>query len=530
MNIVATASSTAEATGAVPSPREKVLRFSSNELVFAVVGYAGSGTSTVSNTLATLLGPFGYEVHQIKARAVIEAWAKANNETLPTDGDVTVSAVEVFQELGDKMRKQSDDYSSVAKEMILRIRSERASAVGASVDNNEPVQPDGKFRAYLLDSIRHPAEVELLRFVYQQAFVLVGVVCDEAIRLSRLVEKYKDAGSERARSFMRRDARAGEKWGQRVSDAFHLSDFFVDNSIERLLPDKSANPHWHINDELKRLIRIVSAKDLVRPTAAETAMHAATAAAMRSACLSRQVGAALLDEAGNLLSTGTNEVPRAGGGVYGDTFGPESEDHRCAFRPLPDGQRPFCSNNWKQNEIVDRIVEAVPELNGLDAIKKAVVKQQIRKNGIGDLIEFSRAVHAEMDALLSAGRTGASTAGTRLFVTTFPCHYCARHIVSAGIDEVQYIEPYPKSMAMDLHRDSIALDPVTWKPPSQGGSRTLFRPFVGVSPRLYRSAFLKRGELKTADGQMEIQPPDWGGSNLLRSVSYCELEAELSKV
>ena len=37
---------------------------------------------------------------------------------------------------------------------------------------------------------------------------------------------------------------------------------------------------------------------------------------------------------------------------------------------------------------------------------------------------------------MSAGRKGASTLGTRLFVTTFPCHYCARHIVSAGVDEV----------------------------------------------------------------------------------------------
>ena len=70
-----------------------------------------------------------------------------------------------------------------------------------------------------------------------------------------------------------------------------------------------------------------------------------------------------------------------------------------------------------------------------------------------------------MDALLSAGRDGVSTVGARLFVTTFPCHYCARHIVSAGVYEVQYIEPYPKSRALNLHDDSIMTDKGAWTPP-----------------------------------------------------------------
>jgi deoxycytidylate deaminase len=51
---------------------------------------------------------------------------------------------------------------------------------------------------------------------------------------------------------------------------------------------------------------------------AETAMSHADGAARRSACLSRQVGAALVDARGGLVSTGANEVPRAGGGVYGE--------------------------------------------------------------------------------------------------------------------------------------------------------------------------------------------------------------------
>ena len=75
-----------------------------------------------------------------------------------------------------------------------------------------------------------------------------------------------------------------------------------------------------------------------------------------------------------------------------------------------------------------------------------------------------------MDALLSAARSGAKTGGTRLYVTTFPCHNCARHIVSAGVGEVRTFEPYLKSQAIPLHGDAIVTNPKDWKPISRPAS------------------------------------------------------------
>lgn len=167
--------------------------------------------------------------------------------------------------------------------------------------------------------------------------------------------------------------------------------------------------------------------------------------------------------------------------------------------------------------------------------------KRIRDGRVGDLLEFSRAVHAEMDALLSAARMGATTVATRLFVTTFPCHYCARHIVSAGVDEVQFIEPYPKSQALTLHKDSIQFEMgrESWTAPSQvepdtdgkmPERRVLFRPFTGVAPRMYRRAFEKDRELKnTETGSLQIQDPDWGTPYDLSIKSYAELETALTK-
>ncbi len=127
-----------------------------------------------------------------------------------------------------------------------------------------------------------------------------------------------------------------------------------------------------------------------------------------------------------------------------------------------------------------------------------------------------------MDALLSAGRVGTSPVGGRLYVSTFPCHYCARHIVAAGIDEVQYIEPYPKSRALHLHCDSITTEEEGWVPPSRWSDKeakdgqskppkVLFRPFVGVAPRMYERVFLKDRDYKDKlTGDFKIGEPDWG--------------------
>src|SRR5690348_6308523 len=127
----------------------------------------------------------------------------------------------------------------------------------------------------------------------------------------------------------------------------------------------------------------------------------------------------------------------------------------------------YCRNTRAQNEIINELLEQVPELKSLVGERKRELAIELRKTRIGGLLEFSRAVHAEMDALLSAARKGVSLVGTRLFVTTFPCHYCARHIVASGVDEVQFIEPYPKSLALNLHKDAIAVEKSSWNEPSK---------------------------------------------------------------
>jgi deoxycytidylate deaminase len=113
---------------------------------------------------------------------------------------------------------------------------------------------------------------------------------------------------------------------------------------------------------------------------------------------------------------------------------------------------------------------------------------------IMDLLEFGRSVHAEMAAITDAANRGISIAGSVLYTTTFPCHLCARHIVSSGIKKVVYIEPFPKSLVFELYSDSISVENVDER-------KVSFVPFVGVAPRMFLDLFSMAGvERKNPDG------------------------------
>jgi len=117
------------------------------------------------------------------------------------------------------------------------------------------------------------------------------------------------------------------------------------------------------------------------------------------------------------------------------------------------------------------------------AFKDAAVQAIIEDTRVKDLIEFSRAVHAEMHAILGASRVaGDRVLGGKIFVTTYPCHSCARHLVAAGISEIHYIEPYRKSLATRLHADAITES-------TERGTKVQLLQFDGIAPRRFIELF-----------------------------------------
>lgn len=202
-------------------------------------------------------------------------------------------------------------------------------------------------------------------------------------------------------------------------------------------------------------------------------MFMAFSASLRSADLSRQVGAAIVTAEGDLVAVGANDVPHAGGGLYW----PGERDQR-------DHVRRADPNELRREAILtDTLQRLCPEnVSAEEWIRRG--KALLKESLLMDITEYGRATHAEMEALLSCARTGIRTRGATLYSTTFPCHNCAKHIITAGIMRVVYVEPYPKSQAQELFRDSI-----TQSAGEREGARVKFEPFVGVGPRHFFDLF-----------------------------------------
>jgi len=118
------------------------------------------------------------------------------------------------------------------------------------------------------------------------------------------------------------------------------------------------------------------------------------------------------------------------------------------------------------------------------------ISEKIYKGSkIASIMEYSRSIHAEMDVITTMARkSNGGTKGKILYTTTYPCHNCARHIVSSGIKKVVYIEPFEKSLALDLHDDAITT--------GENQSKVTFTDFEGISPRRYNKFFMPTGERK----------------------------------
>jgi deoxycytidylate deaminase len=296
----------------------------------------------------------------------------------------------------------------------------------------------------------------------------------------------KNIDETKATQLMKRDKSEGQKYGQQLLKTIFHSEFFITNSTENI---DSLKP------KLKRYVNIMMGDQTVTPTIEENAMFHAHSASVKSGCLSKQVGAAIIDKKGNLLATGCNDVPKSGGGIYSTEDG--ENDSRCMFKY---GGK--CINEKEKVEIFDDVGDILNAhiKNKRDATK--ILNEIKEHRRLKNLIEYCRAIHAEMDAITSVARNGGtSLQGAWLFSTTFPCHNCARHIIATGISKVFYIEPYEKSLALRLHKDSISFDNSV----DHSNKKVEFISFEGVSPNKYLKLFYAEGRKK--DGaRVELKP------------------------
>jgi deoxycytidylate deaminase len=392
---------------------------------------------------------------------------------VPSKGQGTeYDRINALMDAGNEARRTTGDNSILALGVVLSISKKRKK----DINNSSLPSPRTVF---IIDSLKHPEEVTRLREIYSNGFYLLGIHCDTKRRRKHL-EKNLHLNASEIDKVIARDEDEHLKHGQRTTDTFHLADFFVriDGSDDRL------------QNGLDRLLEILFGNPHITPTFDEYAMFMAFAASLRSADLSRQVGAVIARNQ-EILSSGANDCPKCTGGLYWPIFDKTASE----TRDVPGGRdhtRNIDSNKAEQLKIVEEILQSLPM-----SVDRESVKTALQNSRIMDLTEFGRVVHAEMEALLCCARNGISTRDAEVYGTTFPCHNCAKHIIAAGISRVIYIEPYPKSKAQEFHTDSIQVgfsdtDQLSASLPGEPNKKVWFEAFVGVGPRRFFDLFSVR--------------------------------------
>jgi deoxycytidylate deaminase len=474
---------------------EKLDSFDFPELVVGIAAPIGVDIAAICDSLANALRVARYESELIHLTTEMMQH-QLRTRTVPSPADASffaqvVSKIEYAKRCADA--RDSATLARIALRAIVRRRSERADGQ----DDRLPLKPT----AYIIRQLKRPDEVALLRRVYGKNFILVSAYGSAEQRQKLLEERIgrslppsvpRNEVACKSGELIARDAdEETEEFGQRVRETFHLADVFIDG-LSRL----------EMDSKLTRFIQAFFGRTDIAPSKDEYGMYAAKSASLRSSDISREVGAAIFTDEGELITEGCNEVPKAMGGTYWDLEEPDFRDVRRGYDPNDILKKELLRDLFDRMRKAELLSTKALELGGPgEMVEKLTRKKQrhvdeqdgpLASCEVMDLTEFGRVVHAEMNAICDAARLGRSVKNATLFSTAFPCHNCTKHILAAGIKRVVYIEPYPKSRAKELHQNEIEIEKTTI-------GKVSFVPFLGISPFRYRDIFQK-GRRKKSDG------------------------------
>lgn len=356
-----------------------------------------------------LVGPFGsgcsYVAQIIKSKHdyVVLSLSEVLRDEFKSKYPKKSATRKALQDFGDEIRKTNgSDY-------LARVISEKINK--------------DKEKNYVVDSIRNPEEINYLRQSFA-GFFLFGLFAEPDVRWKRVKDKYNDD----RRAFDeddKRDSNGGLLHGQRVTDSFRIADVIIMNNENIISGNKNEEL---FSAKLEHNVNLIEGKEVFSPSYIESNMAIAYAASMRSSCLKRKVGAVIVDMAGDVFSSGYNEVPAAN-----DTC--KSEYGMCYRDNLKKDYKASLENVIKKQKERDDAYE--------------LFKKNFK------ILDYCRALHAEENAILNVARIGASSAlpTSTLFTTTYPCNLCANKIAQVGIKHIVYFEPYPMEEAKKILSD-----------------------------------------------------------------------------
>lgn len=364
----------------------------------------------------------------------------------------------ILQQLGNNIRKSGSPFNDQCSRNIdhLQLLAREASNLLEYFRHLNDKQQKSDF---IIDAFRNPSEVDYFRKHYGQ-FFLISVNAKKSIRQNRFVEGLKTRylidkhKGETVFKLVDQQDSGEETYSsnnlhvQGVSECSYLSDIAITNNYE--------DSH---NDELfrtfLRCIALILEPGCTQPTQEETMMSLAYSLSLRSACISRQVGAVITDSEGYVLGQGWNDCGHGQiscGLISVHDYLNASTDFY--LEPYTEtvksldftGNKPFNNVCFKdlmsKAELCRKSIKLSGNLGLTPGTNLYDLGLRIKR------LEYCRALHAEENALLQAARRGGMGVqdGT-IYTTTFPCELCAKKIKQTGINEIVYTEPYPDSIS-----------------------------------------------------------------------------------
>ena len=220
-------------------------------------------------------------------------------------------------------------------------------------------------------------------------------------------------------------------------------------------------------------------------------MQLALTAKLNSGCISRQVGAVVLNSHGSVKSIGWNDVPEGQTPcllrshnelLNNSTSNIYSRYEKTKFRENDKFKYIFSIEKQEEEKYNQYKTSDEKGLNDSFCFKTIQNKIDGDKNQV-----YTRSLHAEENAFLQASKFGNSEIlGGQLFTTASPCFLCAKKAYQLGIKRIVYIEAYPdisNEQVFDIGTHEIEI--------------IHFRGAIGLAyQKLYEPLFPYKDELK----------------------------------
>ena len=269
----------------------------------------------------------------------------------------------------------------VTRENLIVKANELREKFGAGVLAEKTLLKVHADRNYVVDSIRNPAEVEILG--KSGGFFLLYITAPPETRFVRMKIREREDDPKTFDAFTRieeLEAQNTDKRKQNILETAKLANKTIVNDSD--LP--------HLYDSVDKALSELSTEfKLSRPSWDEYFMNIAKEVASRSNCIKRKVAAIIVKDK-RIISTGYNGTPRG-------------------VKNCDEGGCPRC-NSFSDS---------------------------------GKNLEECYCSHGEENAIVQASYHGISIKGATLYTTFSPCLICTKMILNAGLAEVVYNAEYP---------------------------------------------------------------------------------------